>query len=167
MKTIETENPEHGFYGTWGRSRKRITVKKAWETAVDLFPGSSEAARLFLDSTDGRHFANGVIDDVLNGRELSECLEAAYRMYAPRVQRCIEYANISEIDNVKVITAWTRRFEVTGALIYKKVLWAADGADVTDLCCTNCGLWIGDPDDQRIAHVSVDHDVPNCRTGAR
>jgi len=30
------------------------------------------------------------------------------------------------------------------------------------LFCPHCHLWIGDPDDPEIAHISIDHDLSEC-----
>ena len=41
-------------------------------------------------------------------------------------------------------------------------LEALAGYDLDPLVCPHCELWIGDPDDAGIAHVSIEHDVGTC-----
>ena len=35
------------------------------------------------------------------------------------------------------------------------------------LFCPHCNLWIGDPADPEIAHLSIDHDLSECERNAK
>ncbi len=60
------------------------------------------------------------------------------------------------------ITPDTERPAVVAAHMARDDIHTADGCEVGTLCCPHCDLWIGDPDDPQIAHVSEWHDIPQC-----
>ena len=60
------------------------------------------------------------------------------------------------------ITPDTERPAVVAAEVAGDDIRTADGYDVSGLCCPHCDLWIGDPEDPNIAHVSEWHDVGRC-----
>ena len=66
-----------------------------------------------------------------------------------------------------------RRFQVGPATSREDVLayqqghpqgtvYGPDGADLSPLYCPHCDLWLGDPADTALQHVSVEHDVGHC-----
>jgi CO/xanthine dehydrogenase Mo-binding subunit len=61
-KILKTENETWGFYGTMSTAGE--DADQAWEIAMQLIAHetgcSNEAVRRFLDSRDGRHFADQV-----------------------------------------------------------------------------------------------------------
>lgn len=69
QNTLKTKNEGYGFYGTIGR---RCDADRAWAAAllgiVDATDCSHKAARWFLDSTHGRHFADEVVGFLADGR---------------------------------------------------------------------------------------------------
>ena len=56
----------------------------------------------------------------------------------------------------------TKRAAVLAAQVAGKEIHTANGYDVSMLYCPHCDLWIRDPEDPSIAHVSEDHDVGRC-----
>ena len=60
------------------------------------------------------------------------------------------------------ITPDTTRTAVLAAQIAGDGIHTANGYDVSMLYCPHCDLWIGDPEDPNIGHVSEQHDVGHC-----
>ena len=66
MKILESQNKEHGFYGTAAlHGRREVNAK--WETAFSWVAGvmpswSPENIRDFLDGRPGRHLADELYD---------------------------------------------------------------------------------------------------------
>ena len=80
--TIKSKNKKWGFYGTYSRSdaTKQYTVDQAWDAAVKAYINSGPdytgaMARKYLDSSDGRHHADAVIDDIMiKGHSLDDAV---------------------------------------------------------------------------------------------
>jgi hypothetical protein len=72
--TTTTKNEAHGFYGT---IRPHFSPMSAWPVALHVIANTTmaddEAARAFLDSKWGRHFA----DDVASGLAIGLTIDAA------------------------------------------------------------------------------------------
>ena len=81
--TIKSKNKVWGFYGTYSRSdaTKQYTVDQAWDAAVKAYISrdpiyTGAMARKYLDSSDGRHYAEAVIDDILDkGHSLDDAAD--------------------------------------------------------------------------------------------
>lgn len=94
MNTVtlpETQNPAWGFWGTM-----KDQAAEAWPLAVQILCAktgqSPEAARAFLDSRHGRHFADNVSSEILASASLREAIETvALRLMSmtisPRISR--------------------------------------------------------------------------------
>ena len=63
------------------------------------------------------------------------------------------------------ITEDTTREQVVEAFASGLEIESIDGFDVASLYCPHCIVWIGDPDDSAIAHVSVTHAGGTCVDG--
>lgn len=77
-KTLQTANPDRGFYGTIAHA---VAPADAWAialAAVAEATGCDEvAARDFLDSRHGRHFADDAVNELGAGRDLQQAIAAA------------------------------------------------------------------------------------------
>jgi len=77
-KSIETANPDRGFYGTIAYVTEPAP---AWAIALagvaEATGCDALAARDFLDSRHGRHFADDTVNELGAGRDLKEAIEAA------------------------------------------------------------------------------------------
>lgn len=88
--TLETKNPAFGFYGTIESAGE--SAETAWEAAFESITDATDAhdpncfgpegVRDFLDSRDGRHLADMVIDNInrsgaTEGVSLTECIDRA------------------------------------------------------------------------------------------
>lgn len=75
---LPTRNTAWGFYGT---SRHHADPEAAWATAFAAIAratqASPEGVRDFLDSRDGRHFADEVANGLVTGQPLAAAIEAA------------------------------------------------------------------------------------------
>lgn len=79
QKTIHpTQNEAYGFYGTVASRFPKI-ANAAWEQAslaiIDVTGADSDAARVFLDSPNGRHFADSIVEAISLGRALERAIE--------------------------------------------------------------------------------------------
>ncbi len=80
---LSTRNPAWGFFGTIGRSNAapEINALEAWNIAsraIGLATRTgSEAVRSFLDSRQGRHFADDVATGVWAGDALQRTIDGA------------------------------------------------------------------------------------------
>lgn len=73
---IETNNPGHGFFGTYALKKGEEAARKAWATAFEAIAAAipsakPEEVRNYLDSVYGRHTA----DEVLNGTPVARQVE--------------------------------------------------------------------------------------------
>lgn len=78
IQTLQTANPERGFFGTIAQAAE---PGRAWPLAMQAVheaTGCPEpAVRDFLDSRHGRHFADDVANELAAGRDLRQAIEAA------------------------------------------------------------------------------------------
>jgi hypothetical protein len=80
---ILTKNSQWGFWGTISRSSYRTDwlPGRAWELAMTAITGATRcterAAREYLDSSMGRHFADAVNDRLAAGTVLPVAINAA------------------------------------------------------------------------------------------
>ena len=74
----QTENREHGFFGTISH---HADPERAWDIALAFIAGitgcSPDATRAFLDSRQGRHFADEVSNHLAAGQALASAINAA------------------------------------------------------------------------------------------
>ena len=87
--TLKTQNPTWGFFGTIERAGE--SAETAWElafTAIQDATGAHdgnaygpEGVRDFLDSRDGRHFADEVANALSDGLQLEAAISAATDSY--------------------------------------------------------------------------------------
>lgn len=91
--TLDTQNPAFGFYGTIETAG--LDAERAWEAAFEAIADAADAhdenaygpdaVRLFLDSRDGRHFADQVTDYYRqNGGQLGLAIDHAVMTYQRR-----------------------------------------------------------------------------------
>ena len=80
---LPTTNQPWGFWGTMGHAE--ADQSQAWALAsiaiAKATGGTPEAVRTFLDSRQGRHFADDVANGLFNGRTLAEAVDAAVAMW--------------------------------------------------------------------------------------
>ena len=69
------------------------------------------------------------------------------------------------LDSRFIIGPRTTREEVIVAHRSKSLIVDADGFGVSLLTCPHCGEWIGDPNWETIAPVSIEHDIYACGEG--
>ena len=78
IQTLQTANPERGFFGTIAQATE---PGRAWPLAMQAVheaTGCPEpAVRDFLDSRHGRHFADDVANELAAGRGLQDATAAA------------------------------------------------------------------------------------------
>src|SRR5690606_33487780 len=82
MTTLASNNDAWGFWGTMSRIKDTAAdVAVAWAIAsraiAQTTGGSPEGVRDFLDSRDGRHFADCVEGGLCDGRTLAGAIDAA------------------------------------------------------------------------------------------
>lgn len=81
--TFKTRNEAWGFFGTI--SNGGVDAKEAWAIAlnliIDTVDCSGEAAREFLDSRDGRHFADEVRSQLVTTDNLKDAIKQAIDVY--------------------------------------------------------------------------------------
>ena len=88
---IETNNPGHGFFGTYALKKGEEAARKAWAVAFEAIAAAvpsakPEEVRNYLDSVCGRHTA----DDVLSGPSVAHQLQfraARFRRHFAEIQR--------------------------------------------------------------------------------
>lgn len=82
-KIPETRNEEYGFWGTM--SLMVSNMPTAWQLAIEAVSKATGedflAARNFLDSCQGRHFANTVLDGIYNELSLPKAIDAATKQW--------------------------------------------------------------------------------------
>ena len=80
---LPTRNEAWGFFGTIDQIRNDLAADpaKAWPIAFEVIAqatkASPEGVRDFLDSRHGRHFADGVANELARGDTLKEAITAA------------------------------------------------------------------------------------------
>ena len=76
---LPSTNQTWGFWGSMGYTT--ADQSQAWTLASTAIAkatgGTPEAVRDFLDSRQGRHFANDVASELFNGRTLAAAVDAA------------------------------------------------------------------------------------------
>ena len=74
----QTQNPEWGFFGTVSHHGD---AEIAWPIAINTIGDATqlpaETVAIFLDSRDGRHFADDVANELTTGKALASAIEAA------------------------------------------------------------------------------------------
>lgn len=87
---IETNNPGHGFFGTYALKKGEEAARKAWVVAFEAIAAvpsaKPEEVRNYLDSVYGRHTA----DEVLSGPSVAHQLQfraARFRRHFAEIQR--------------------------------------------------------------------------------
>jgi hypothetical protein len=81
-ETIETANPDRGFFGGIAHVAEPARAWRIALAAVAEATGCDEAAvREFLDSRHGRHFADDAVNELGAGRSLAGAIEAAVQRW--------------------------------------------------------------------------------------
>lgn len=88
---IETNNPGHGFFGTYAAKKGEEAARKAWAVAFEAIAAAvpsakPEEVRNYLDSVYGHHTA----DEVLSGPSVAHQLQfraARFRRHFAEIQR--------------------------------------------------------------------------------
>lgn len=119
---LETQNPVFGFFGTI--SNLGQDAHAAWATATALIlettGASAEGVRAYLDSRDGRHFADEVSNQLARGLPLDGAIRAAVEVYQGwRITRAI-YRSHGIPEGLPYLTGWVGHYEILEEL-------AADG----------------------------------------
>ena len=88
-----TKNESWGFYGTMQEQ-----AEAAWPVAMAAISNSTgeggESVRAFLDSRHGRHFADDVLNFLLDGKSLEQAVAAAVQRWMKwriNVKTSVEY----------------------------------------------------------------------------
>lgn len=119
---LETRNPDWGFFGTMQRAD--FDPKTAWRLAFDALLDAADAhdgygpegVRDWLDSRDGRHFADMVVDRHMAsaGRiSLKDCIASAAATYqrwsiGPRTER-----EHGIPRGLPYLTGWIQHYAIT------------------------------------------------------
>jgi len=78
---LPTRNEDWGFWGTITRAGNEHDAGAAWRLAFQAIAAETDAGpqgvRDFLDSRQGRHFADNVANELFRGRALDDAIEAA------------------------------------------------------------------------------------------
>jgi hypothetical protein len=111
--TCETQNPVFGFFGTMGCIGQ--DARAAWAIAMPLIKAataaSAEGVRAFLDSRDGRHFADEVSNHLARGLTLDPAIRAAVDVYQCwRITRAI-YRSHGIPEGLPYLTGWVGHYE--------------------------------------------------------
>lgn len=111
-----TNNPAFGFWGTMACTGQPSNT--AWAIALPLIMTATsctaEAARDFLDSTHGRHFADEVANQMARRLSLDTAIRAAIDVFQGwRIDR-----NITRQYGIPAgqpyLTGWAHHFEILG-----------------------------------------------------
>lgn len=83
---LNTQNEAYGFFGTiTALDHKGWTAQEAWTIASTMISDATgcgpEGIRDFLDARDGRHFADEVANQAMNGTTLTDAIAAAVNTY--------------------------------------------------------------------------------------
>jgi hypothetical protein len=119
--TLPTLNPEWGFFGTISRSAPTINPETAFAEAAEQIGRATdcnaEGCRNFLDSRDGRHFADMVVDKMqTEGLRLQWAIQRAIQIHQGWK---IDYATSREHGiphGLPYLTGWVAHFEIMAAL---------------------------------------------------
>lgn len=114
--TFATNNPAFGFWGTMGCIGQ--PSEEAWGIAMPLIVKATgcsvEAARDFLDSTHGRHFADEVANQLARRLTLDTAIRAAIDVFQSwRIARNIQ-RNYGIPAGLPYLTGWAHHFEGLG-----------------------------------------------------
>lgn len=111
---LETRNPHWGFFGTISRAGENPT--DAWAIAfagiLDATLGSEEGVRDFLDSRQGRHFADEVASQRAAGLDLAAAISAAidrHQSWKIGDRASSEYGIPARLP---YLTGWVAYFEI-------------------------------------------------------
>ena len=114
--TLQTQNEAWGYYGTIGsHADSHIAWCLASEAIAAATGFEGVAVRDFLDSTQGRHFANDVADGLHYGQALHHAIEAAVRRWMGWTISKRETLAYGMPKGLPYLTGWVGHFEVLAA----------------------------------------------------
>ncbi|EMM5100331.1 hypothetical protein ACK249_003678 [Pseudomonas aeruginosa] len=107
-EVFATENPQWGFWGTISHESKRgVSAADAWSIAMRIVIESTqqpaEVVRTFLDSKDGRYFADEVSTFLHQGQGLPEAIEAAAKRWMVPANKSVVFSHL--LDGVTYLAA--------------------------------------------------------------
>lgn len=117
-QSLPTQNPDWGFFGTIAH---HVCPETAWplaSRAIAAATGSMpDGVRGFLDSRDGRHFADDVANGLFAGKPLDDAIRAAIaRWMGWKTDR--HYARDYGIPRgLPVLTALTTFYEIEADMV--------------------------------------------------
>ncbi len=119
---LDTQNTDYGFFGTM--SCVGQDARAAWAIALPLIKAATgcaaEGVRAFLDSRDGRHFADEVSNHLARGLTLEAAIRAAVAVYQGwRITRAI-YRSYGIPEGLPYLTGWVGHYAISEEM-------AADG----------------------------------------
>ncbi|MGG2621680.1 hypothetical protein [Pseudomonas aeruginosa] len=100
-EVLPTENPQWGFWGTISNSENPdVKAPDAWALAMGLITEATkqpgEVVRAFLDSKDGRHFADEVGNFLEDRQSLPDAIEAAIKRWMVPANRSASFSHIPD-----------------------------------------------------------------------
>jgi hypothetical protein len=120
--TLPSRNTEWGFHGTIGRNHPAADPAEAWEIAsraiAEATGASLEGVRDFLDSSQGRHFADDVTNSLNAGLALEPAIAAAVTRW---MGWCIDRETSRETgipQDLPYLTGWANHFAIMAELPY-------------------------------------------------
>ncbi len=110
---LETQNPVFGFFGTMGCVGQ--DARAAWAIALPLIEAvtgcAAEGVRAFLDSRDGRHFADEVSNQLARGLTLDAAIRAAVGVYQDWRTTRATYRSHGIPVGLPYLTGWVGYYE--------------------------------------------------------
>lgn len=93
---LQTLNPKRGFWGTMAHQKK---AREAWPLAMASVAVATnrppEAVREFLDSRDGRHFADQVVLSLHQGLSLPDAIAEAVKCWMTPASKSAIFSHLS------------------------------------------------------------------------
>lgn len=112
--TLKTQNPDYGFFGTIGCTGQDATA--AWAIALPLIETTTgcapEGVRAFLDSRDGRHFADEVYNQLMRGLTLAAAIRAAVDRYQGWHINRATYRKHGIPVGLPYLTGWVAHYDI-------------------------------------------------------
>lgn len=100
-EVLPTENPQWGFWGTISDSENpEVKAPDAWVLAMGLITEATkqpgEVVRAFLDSKDGRYFADEVGNFLHEGQSLPDAIAAATKRWMVPANKSASFSHIPD-----------------------------------------------------------------------
>lgn len=100
-EVLPTENTQWGFWGTISNSKNpEVKAPAAWGLAMGLITEATkqpaEVVRAFLDSKDGRYFADEVGNFLHEGQSLPDAIEAATKRWLVPANKSASFSHIPD-----------------------------------------------------------------------